>query len=186
MNTEQLVARAVAPVLEIIDDITPDRLASPTPCTEFDVARLVRHLLFWGPALEASARKEVVTTQGAETDVDLTDWQARLGAQLRDTASAWGTGEAWEGMTSLGSPQQMPAEVIGGMTVGEMVVHGWDLATGVGRELVWDDEVLTFVHQDLLNSAEMGREMGLFGPEVPVPTHAPLLDRLLGLTGRKP
>ncbi|WP_433264952.1 TIGR03086 family metal-binding protein [Actinosynnema sp. CS-041913] len=185
MHTEQLVARAVAPVLEIIDDIKPDRLDAPTPCAEFDVRRLIRHLLFWGPSLEAAARKELVTPAGAEAETDLDDWQARLTAQLERTASAWSAPDAWTGVTRLGSPQEMPAGVIGGMTVGEMLVHGWDLATGVGRRVEWDDDVLAFVHHDLLGSAEMGREMGLFGPEVPVPADAPLLDRILGLTGRK-
>ncbi|MEV0680758.1 TIGR03086 family metal-binding protein [Actinosynnema sp. NPDC050436] len=186
MNTERLVARAAAPLLEIIDDITPDRLDAPTPCAEYDVRRLVGHLLFWGPSLEAAARKEVVTPEGGEADVDLTDWQPRLRAQLERTAAAWGAPGAWQGTTRLGSPDEMPAAVIGGMTVGEVVVHGWDLATAVGRTPTWDDEVLSFVHADLVGSAPIARDMGLFGPEVPVPADAPLLDRLLGLTGRKP
>jgi hypothetical protein len=32
----------------------------------------------------------------------------------------------------------------------------------------------------------MGREMGLYGPEVAVPADAPLIDRIVGLTGRTP
>ncbi|MEU4801719.1 TIGR03086 family metal-binding protein [Actinosynnema sp. NPDC023587] len=185
MNTERLAGLAAAPVLEIVDGITPDQLDAPTPCAEFDVRGLIRHLLFWGPSLEAAARKENVTPEGAESDVDLTDWRPRLRAQWERIAAAWGAPEAWQGTTVLGSPNEMPAGMIGGMVVGEVLVHGWDLATALGRTPTWDDEVLSFVHADLVGSAPVGREMGLFGPEVPVPDDAPLLDRLLGLTGRE-
>ena len=46
--------------------------------------------------------------------------------------------------------------------------------------------MLTFVHAEVLATAETGRAMGVYGPEVPVPATAPMLDRLLGLTGRDP
>jgi len=185
MNTERLAGQAVAPVLGIVDDITPELLDAPTPCAEFDVRRLIRHLLFWGPALEAAARKEFVAPAGEEAGTDLGDWRVRLPARLRATASAWSAPAAWEGVTRLGSPREMPAGVVGGMVVGELLVHGWDLATAVGRRLAWDREVLEFVHADLVASAPLGREMGVFGPEAPVAADAPLLDRLLGLTGRR-
>ncbi|MBB5960356.1 uncharacterized protein (TIGR03086 family) [Saccharothrix tamanrassetensis] len=181
-----LVEQAAAPVLGIIDDIRSDQLDAPTPCAEFDVRRLIRHLLFWGPALEAAARKEPpFTPAGAEADVDLDGWQPRLAEQLERTATAWSAPAAWTGVTSVGSPQELPAEVVGGMTVTEVLVHGWDLATAVGLRPVWDGDLLAFVHRDLLGSAGMGRELGLYGPEVPVPDDAPMLDRVLGLTGRK-
>jgi hypothetical protein len=32
----------------------------------------------------------------------------------------------------MGAPDPMPAEVIGGMVLGELVVHGWDLARTAG------------------------------------------------------
>ncbi|MFI7544546.1 hypothetical protein [Actinoplanes sp. NPDC049599] len=34
--------------------------------------------------------------------------------------------------------------------------------------------------------AELGRRIQAYGAEVPVPRDAPLLDRMLGLTGRGP
>jgi uncharacterized protein (TIGR03086 family) len=72
------------------------------------------------------------------------------------------------------------------MVVGEVVVHGWDLAMATGQQPVWDDEVLAFVHKELVANVQWGRDMGVYGPEVPVPEDAPLLDRILGLTGRNP
>ncbi|QQQ76028.1 TIGR03086 family protein [Saccharothrix sp. 6-C] len=189
MSREQLIGKAVATALEVVGNIGPDRMGAPTPCAGFDVRGLVNHLLFWGPSLNAAARDEPVPPPAAaESDVDLTagDWAADLGAQLRDRAVAWGEPSAWTGTTTVGGPQRMPAEVIGAMVLGETVVHTWDLARATGQAPSWDEELLAFIHADLVVSAPVGRDMGLYGPEVPVPSDAPLIDRVLGLTGRTP
>ncbi|WP_158845046.1 TIGR03086 family metal-binding protein [Saccharothrix deserti] len=189
MSREQLINEAVATALEVVENVKPDQLDAPTPCTEFDVRKLVNHLLFWGPSLAAAARKQPVPPPAeSEADVDLTagDWSADLAARLRATATAWSAPEAWTGMTSVGSPQEMPAELIGAMVLGETVVHIWDLARATGQAPTWDAELLEFVHADLLQTASMGREMGLYGPEVRVPADAPLIDRIVALTGRTP
>ncbi|MEU4740214.1 TIGR03086 family metal-binding protein [Actinosynnema sp. NPDC023658] len=189
MSREQLIDHAVTTALEVVENVGPDQLGAPTPCADFDVRALLNHLLFWGPSLNAAARKEAVPPPAAaETDVDLTagDWAAELSALLRDRAAAWGEPSAWTGTTSVGSPQQMPAELIGSMVLGETVVHTWDLARATGQAPAWDRELLEHIHADLLGSAQMGRDMGLYGPEVPVPADAPLIDRIVGLTGRTP
>jgi uncharacterized protein (TIGR03086 family) len=72
------------------------------------------------------------------------------------------------------------------MVLGEFVVHGWDLARATGHDVTWDDTVLEFALEWLVQTAEQGRAMGVYGAAVPVPENAPVLDRLLGLTGRDP
>lgn len=191
MSGDQLIGRAVAPVVEIVRNIKPDQLDAPTPCTEYDVRKLIHHLLFWGPSLEGAGRKETVPSPAAaESDVDLTqgDWAADLVAQLERATVAWSAPEAWQGTTHMGNPTEMPAAMVGGMVLGEMLVHGWDLAHATGQQSAWDNDVLEYVHREVETSAEMGREMGIYGPEVPVPVpaDAPPLHRILGLTGREP
>ncbi|MFI9007155.1 TIGR03086 family metal-binding protein [Actinosynnema sp. NPDC053489] len=189
MSREQLIDKAVATAAEVVADVKPDQLGAPTPCTEYDVRRLVNHLLFWAPSLSAAGRKRTVPPPAAaESDVDLTagNWAAELDALLRDRAEAWREPSAWEGTTTLGGPHEMPAEVVGAMVLGETVVHTWDLAKATGQVVSWDDGVLEFLHADLVRSAQMGRDLGVYGPEVPVPADAPLIDRIVGLTGREP
>lgn len=173
----------------IVRTVSPDQLANRTPCAEFDVRALVNHLLFWGPSLEGAGRKEPVPPPApAESDVDLTagDWRGDLLAQLDRLASAWAPEQAWQGTTRMGGPTELPASMIGDMTVGELVVHGWDLARATGQRLDLPADLLTYVHEAVAASAEQGRQMGIYGPEVPVPTGAPTLHRVLGLTGRDP
>jgi uncharacterized protein (TIGR03086 family) len=81
---------------------------------------------------------------------------------------------------------EMPASTIGGMVLGEFVIHGWDLARATGQRPQWPAGPLEFLWDETVKIAEMGRDMGVYGPAVPVPDAAPVLDRILGLTGRNP
>jgi uncharacterized protein (TIGR03086 family) len=147
---------------------------------------LVNHLLHWGPALEAAARKEDAASPDEHRDLVTDDWAPRLERRIDRLVAAWGEPAAWTGVTRLGSPSDLPAAMIGGMVLGEIVVHGWDLARATGQHVRWDDEPLEFLHDEVAKTAEMGRGMGVYGPAVPVPQTAPPLDRILGLTGRDP
>jgi uncharacterized protein (TIGR03086 family) len=169
------MSTAADALADIVRAIEPGQLTNPTPCAEFDVRELVHHLLYWGPPLEAAGRKENVPP----AEVSTTDWKGDLLAQLRRTVDAWTPASAWDGTTSMG-----PAQVIGEMIVGELVVHAWDLARATGQRLDLPDDLLAYTYDGIAAGADQGREMGLYGPEVPVPSDAPLLDRILGLTGR--
>ncbi|WP_440070085.1 TIGR03086 family metal-binding protein [Streptosporangium sp. OZ121] len=189
MHDRELMTRAAAPLAEIIHIIEPDQLSARTPCSEYDVRKLINHLLFWGPSLEAAARKETVPPPaGSETDVDLTegDWAAALEIHVKRTVAAWSRPAAWEGTTHMGGPMELPASLVGGMVVGELVVHGWDLARAIDRRPAWDDDLVAYLHDELAKNAAQGREMGVYGPEVGVPASASPLDRALGLIGRDP
>jgi uncharacterized protein (TIGR03086 family) len=183
------LSTAAESMAEVVRGITPEQLANPTPCTEYDVRTLVNHLLFWGPSLEAAGRKEIVPPPAAaESDVDLTagDWGTALTTQLDRTSATWSAPAAWEGGTRIVGPAESPASVIGDMIVAELVLHGWDLAVATGQALPQDDALLAYLLNSVTAGAEQGRQMGVYGPEVPVPDTAPALDRILGLTGRDP
>lgn len=171
------MSTAAGALAGVVRGIESGRLTNPTPCTEFDVRELVHHLLYWGPSLEGAGRRENVPP----SDVDTPDWRGALLAQLTRTVDAWTPASAWEGTTSMG-----PAQVVGEMIVGEFVVHAWDLARATGQPLDLPADLLAYVYDGIAAGAAQGREMGVYGPEVPVAGDAPLLDRILGLTGRDP
>jgi len=183
-----LISQATEPVADVVRGIAPDQLPLPTPCTDFDVRKLVNHLLYWGPSLEGAARKVLVPPSDIpefETEVP-TNWQPELLAYLAKLTESWSDPAAWEGTTHMGGPTEMPAGMVGGMVIGEVLVHGWDLAVATGQKALWDEEVLTYVHKELVANVHLGRDMGMYAPEVPVPAAAPLVDRILGLAGRDP
>jgi uncharacterized protein (TIGR03086 family) len=182
------MSSAAATMATIVRTVSADQLSAPTPCAEYDVRTLVNHLLFWGPSLEAAGRKEVLPPPAAtESDVDLAgpDWAATLTAQVDRTATTWSAPAAWEGTTRFVGPES-PAATIGGMVVIELCVHAWDLASATGQTLALDDDLLAYLHEEVTAGAEMGRQYGVYGPEIAVPAGASTLDRVLGLTGRDP
>jgi uncharacterized protein (TIGR03086 family) len=165
-----------------------DQMSMPTPCAEYDVRGLVNHLLFWGPWLEAAARKAPAPAEArGESEVDLTTgaWAVALEKQVDGLVDALGFPGAWEGVTKMGGGE-LPASMIGEMVLGEFVVHAWDLAKATGRHWDCDDEVAAGAYAAMAGMADQGRRMAVFGAEVPVPASAPPLERLLGLTGRDP
>ncbi|AGZ45352.1 TIGR03086 family metal-binding protein [Actinoplanes friuliensis] len=180
MQEHALAALAAPPTLAVVRAIEPGQLGNPTPCTEFDVRALVEHMLHWGPALARASRH---SDGEAPADGDLLE---RLERQIGQLVEAWSVPAAWEGTTSMGGPQELPAGMIGAMAVGEIVVHGWDLARATGQEISWDPGLQDFLYDEVAKTAELGREMQAYGREVPVPPTAPTLDRMLGLTGRDP
>jgi uncharacterized protein (TIGR03086 family) len=183
----QLVIGAAAPLPAIARAANGTQLDAPTPCAEWDFAALARHVIYWSPLLAAAGRRTTPTPPAAsEAEVALDDVSGALEAAWIEVVEAWSDPVAWTGSTSLGGPDPMPADVIGGMVVGELVVHGWDLAKAAGVVPQWSDDVIASLHDAAAGMAQQGREMGIFGPEVPVPADSPVLDRVLAITGRDP
>ena len=70
----------------------------------------------------------------------------------------------------------------------EVVVHSWDLATATGQPFTCPTDLLgaLFRFLSVFVAANPNGVPGLFGPPVPVPESADLLDQVVGLTGRDP
>ena len=180
-------ARVLAGLVAAVPDADLDR---PTPCTKATVGDLIDHVDGLSLAFTAAAAKTVPEGgQGPSADGSRLgpDWRSRVPARLDALASAWHEESAWTGMTQAGG-LEMPGEIAGVVALDEIVVHGWDIAVATGQPYTCDPELLQaaygFVQSAVAQNPD-GTE-GLFGPPVPVPDDAPLLDRTIGLTGRDP
>ncbi|MGH3879479.1 MAG: TIGR03086 family metal-binding protein [Actinophytocola sp.] len=190
MELHEMMARAGASTVEVARNVKPDQLTAPTPCPEWDVRALVNHLMFWSAfRSELAARKQQAPADDPVTEeTDFTaqrDWPGTLARQLDRAVAAWAEPGATEGNTGLAGGS-MPARMIGMMMVGELVVHGWDLARATGQTIDTDPATLATAHEMASAMGEQGRQMGAFGAEVELPESAPMLDRVLGLSGRNP
>ncbi|MFD5143748.1 TIGR03086 family metal-binding protein [Streptomyces sp. NPDC058401] len=179
----RIVARLAAGV--------PDaRLSGPTPCPEYTVGTLLGHLAGLAAAFRDAARKDLGPTTDTAPTAALpalpADWREELPRVLGELAEAWTDPAAWTGMTRAGGVD-LPGEVAGLVAVNELVIHGWDLARATGQEYAPDRAALDTSYAFLVASAgEEGGGGDIFGPVVPVPDGAPLLDRAVGLSGRDP
>jgi len=62
----------------------------------------------------------------------------------------------------------------------------YDIAKFIGADPTMPDNLVQGLWDHIAPEAEQWRQMGVFGAAVEVPQSAPLQDRLLGLTGRRP
>ncbi|KJY20551.1 MULTISPECIES: TIGR03086 family metal-binding protein [Streptomyces] len=179
--------RAVARLAAGVPDV---RLDDPTPCPEYTVGVLLVHLTGLAVAFRDAARKDLGPTTDTAPDPAATPlpagWREELPRVLGELAEAWRDPAAWTGMTRAGSVD-LPGDIAGAVAVDELVIHGWDLARATGQEYAPDQAALRAAYDFLLAAAEdETRGGGIFGPVVPVPDDAPLLDRAVGLSGRDP
>ena len=183
---------AVRRLADLVSSVPDDLLVAPTPCPAYTLGDLVEHVGGAASAFTGAAVKDLgdATSQGPSGDASrLTDdWRSRIPRDLAGLAEAWRDPAAWTGMTKAGGVD-LPGEVAGLVALDEVVVHGWDVARATGQPYECDTPSVEAVHGFVAQFSEPGMEearAGLFGPVVEVPDAAPLLDRVIGLTGRDP
>jgi uncharacterized protein (TIGR03086 family) len=169
----------------LVRAVPEERLGDPTPAG-MSVGAVVDHVRTFAGAFTRIARKEQVS-QPTPPDADRLGpgWREQILADLDGLVGAWREPEAWQGEAVTGGAGTMPAEVAGLVTLDELVLHGWDLATAIDHPFhVRPEDVDAAI--GFVTAFEAPRDGRLFGPVVAVPDDAPPLDRLLGLAGRDP
>jgi uncharacterized protein (TIGR03086 family) len=183
---------ATGTLADLVAGIPDDKLGGPTPCPAYTVGDLLEHVGGLAQAFAAGARKEGGALTSAAPAGDATrlpkDWRTRIPADLNTLAVAWQDPAAWTGMTTVGGVN-MPGEVTALVALDEVVIHSWDVARSTGQLFSVEPGLLQalsgFLSQAFAPDQPAARK-GIFGPPVDVPEDAPLLDRVIGLTGRDP
>ena len=181
---------ATGVLTRLVSDIGDDQLGAPTPCRGTTVADLLDHLDGLCRAFTAAAAKDQAAgSQAPSADGSRLgpDWRIAIPGRLALLASAWQDETAWAGLTRAGGVD-LPGEVAGRVAINEVVVHGWDIAAATRHDYDCETELVQAAYAFVRSAVAQNPEgsPGLFGPPVPVPDSAPLLDRLIGLTGRDP
>jgi uncharacterized protein (TIGR03086 family) len=175
-------ARRLAALLDGVPDTV---LGAPTPCSESTVATLLDHIMGLTEGLAAAARKEPTAAPQASAEHLDPKWRALLPGRLDALVAAWREPGAGEGMTTAGGVD-LPASVAAAVTLDELVLHGWDLASATGQPYRPDPADVAGIMPFLEQFGGGQGVPGLFGPTVPVSDGASAFDRALGLSGRDP
>jgi uncharacterized protein (TIGR03086 family) len=181
-----LFVRAVDQAERLVTTTSPDDLARPTPCDEYDVNTLLGHLLTVAARIDLALNGgdpltiPVVTTGVDDVPAAWKERRVALDSTLADD-------------TVLGRICKLPwatlpgAAAIGGYT-GELATHAWDLATATWRRDQLDEDlavqVLPLVRQ-FVPAEQRGGHVP-FGPVVQVAEDAAPYDQLAAWQGRKP
>lgn len=189
MDHADHLAAATALVVGAIRGADPARFDDPTPCGDWAVRALVDHVAS-GLRLAADAGRRTEREWSAGPSPVLAglpeaEWARACADTGAEAASAWADPAAWEGDSSMaGTPA--PAAMIGSMMTAEFVVHAWDVAVATGQHLDVPPALAEAALAATRGIAQMGRDGGWYGPEVPVGPGAGPLERALGESGRDP
>lgn len=168
-----VLSGALDQVGDVLTAVHEDHLSRPTPCSEWDVARLIAHLV-------NDPRTFIAMAQGQEVD-----WAAAPEPVTSGWAAEFRSGaddliHLWHQAGDAAQPGQVDWQTA------EFAVHAWDLAQAIGYAGRLDPEVaergLAFMSGALTDE----NRSGAFGPEVPAPDGASAYERLAAFSGRSP
>ena len=142
--------RAADKVSAMVAGIQDDQWARQTPCTDWDVAKLVHHL--------TNSTRNVVSIMSGNGWHDFGDQQAEAPSETfsegcKLAAAAFSEPRAMERPVQTRRGEQLAAEYALGQ-VQEMLVHGWDLAMSLDLSPVMDPELLEVCHARILGIRE--------------------------------
>ena len=173
---------ALAVTGQVVAGVGDAQWAGRTPCTEWCVGDVVRHLVAgnnWFAACVSGQPRPA----GAESDVpdsELAGAYREAGAALVDAFSAPG---ALERIVTI-PIGQVPGIAALHVRITEILVHGWDVATATGQPVEFPEQLaeaeIAF-SQDMLADIPPGR---FLAPPEPVEPDAPAIDRLAATLGR--
>lgn len=173
--------------------VTEEQWQLGTPDSEWSVADLVQHLveehqwvapLMHGLDMDTAGK---IAAGGRSLPVD-----GGVGANFAElwdeaaaaSADAFSAGNALERSVDLSRGPTPAREYLGEMTF-DLVVHSWDLGTAIGYGEPLPAEVVEAVYVQAKDAGDLSAS-GMFGAPVEVASDAPMIDKLVALTGRDP
>jgi uncharacterized protein (TIGR03086 family) len=171
-QTIDVLSRAIDQAAEVLSAVPADRLADPTPCSDWDVASLVAHLV-------ATPGNFVTMARGGQPDWSAKpplpdDWTAEF------RSSADGLLRMWRQAGDAATPQAVDWQTA------ELAVHTWDLARATGQSTDLDPEVAQRGLDFMSGALSPDNRGEAFAPAVQLPGDAPVYDRLAAFAGRDP
>ncbi|WOC11462.1 TIGR03086 family metal-binding protein [Gordonia sp. MP11Mi] len=185
MDTSAALIRTFDQLADLLDEAADTPPNAPTPCTDFDVAALRHHIVGWLTAFAdgfvaadhtcGDANAVTVTGSGGE--------QVRAAAgRLRQVLPG-----ALTHPLNIGE-SGMPGDMAASMILWEYQMHGWDLAQAAGLDWNPDDEAVeaSLAFAPAMLTPDFQGDGKAFATAVPVDESATPLERLVGLSGRRP
>uniref|UniRef100_A0AAU3H346 TIGR03086 family metal-binding protein n=1 Tax=Streptomyces sp. NBC_01401 TaxID=2903854 RepID=A0AAU3H346_9ACTN len=178
---------------DVLAGVSSDQLTHATPCTDYTVGDLINHVDEVSRGFAALARKERASTGNSDSADDAgngamplgRDWCEPVTAHVLALGESWTDPAAWRGSTDAAGVE-LSNQVWGRIALTEMVVHGWDLATATGLPFELPETTLRACLDHVTEFVPRAPVPALWGPTVVVPYDAPLLDRIIAITGRPP
>jgi uncharacterized protein (TIGR03086 family) len=185
-DTPALFRAAAERFGELVHMVGDDQWANPTPCSEWDVRALVNHVhteVLWVPPLFGG---QTVAEVGDRFDGDLLgdDPGAAWDRDIGPAEAAIDEPDAMPRSVSL-SRGPTPGQVYADELFSDLVIHGWDLAKGIGADDALDPEWVEVLYAAFKPHERELKSYGMYGDMVVAPEGADLQTKLLAVVGRR-
>jgi uncharacterized protein (TIGR03086 family) len=178
-ETADRYRRLSAQFAERIAGVPDTAWDDPTPCEEWTVRALVRHVVdSQGIFLDRVGIAAPVVDVAADPEGAWRTTSATVQAELDDPERAAAPFEGFMGPTTL-------EESIDRFVVLDLIAHGWDLARATGQDERIDPDDLSRLDRGARSFGEIARSPGVFGEEIPVGDDADDQTRVLAYIGRR-
>ncbi|MGX1267206.1 TIGR03086 family metal-binding protein [Streptomyces phaeoluteigriseus] len=190
MDIRRLDHQALLLTGEVVSRVKTDHLRLATPCADWALYGLLRHLVSQNEGFAASARgageRWAVWRDGDLSEDPAGAYEASVGK----VTAAFAEDEVLErrfALPEVGEGFAVPGRTAIGFHLLDYVVHAWDVAVTIGAP--WDPaaELTTAALRIAALVPDEGRGAGAaFHRRIALPDYAPPGDRLLALLGRDP
>jgi uncharacterized protein (TIGR03086 family) len=170
--------RAADAVGVVIAAITDDQLTAPTPCQEWNVAQVVGHLIDVNERFAARFGTPGSVTPGVTDRVRSDDLADRYRASTAALHDGLCSTEAAGGLST-----QLRSRLA--LRVADMLIHGWDIATGTGQSVQLPEDLTALALEFTLRRLAALQRSGQFAHPQTVGRNASVIDCLAALSGRR-
>lgn len=184
-DEQQLLAdldRATQIFAQLVDNVRPDQLTAPTPCSDIDTRTLIEHLIEGSRYFAALLTGVRAADRSSEPEPLPAAFRAASGQMLAAFAAPGQLARDYD--SPVGSPSgRSSGRRLAKVRLIELVVHGWDLARATHQPMGLFPAVLC--EHSLAVARELYTDRGAgFGPPQPVQETASAVDRLAAFLGR--
>lgn len=184
MDEKELFKRAMAQATKIVSRVRMADYKLPTPDTEWNVRRLLKHMLYELSWTADIVRGTTIAEVGDKYDGNLIGenltaaWRAAANAarQAIDRCEL-------NSVAHLSYADKIVADYLK-EAASDQLIHSWDLGVATGQKVDFDTATTQLIYDDTLPSASTMSATGLFAPVVKVADDASLQTKLLALYGR--
>jgi uncharacterized protein (TIGR03086 family) len=185
MEAKALFSSSLQPAASCIKRITLEELGNATPCRDWDLRKLLNHMVYelcWIPDVLAGKTLEEV---GDVYDGDLLDDNPKSAWQRAAKAAAMAVEMADIYRIVHLSYADVSAEHYINEVGSDMLIHGWDVGQSLFCSMIFEPKLTQAAFDFVLPRAEEFRASGLFGEELPTNPDDSMQTKLLAFYGRK-
>ena len=184
MEPMQQLEEILPATIELVDQLEPEDMDRPTPCSEFRLVDVLDHMVTLGGSFAWLFRGEV-PPDPSPPDRNGSVPAAEFRKAMEDLLDAVHGDGAME--RAIDSPVgRMPGEQFARLVALDGLVHGWDIASSAGLDYHPSEELVATVHSFARSAITPAmRDGDTFAGPTTAPEGASELERLVAFSGRE-